>query len=188
MNKFKLCTFPVIWFFLVFFVFVPLYLVGIPLTLLASLLRRYSWDEESRRYYWKDRLLRKFFQTPDNGACPNWYLVRFNKRPVWYNVFVWSGLRNPVGWQGLSRMVAPREVKFYGNSSNPVVSCMTEGRFSWHVVQKGWLCGVWLVWPIFKKSKSDHFEVRLGWKMLPGRDYLPSYVRFTPWDVGRRIA
>lgn len=32
----------------------------------------------------------------EDGVCPPWYLMAFPNRPLWLNVFIWTGLRNSV--------------------------------------------------------------------------------------------
>jgi hypothetical protein len=157
---------------------IPLFLLGIPLTGLMAGLGLYKTDPFLQVARWKYRFM-EVWETPDNGCGPWWYVSQ--QRSHRWGVWMWSAFRNPVGWRRLAVRAPQTETWLYGRGE-PLARALLTETFQWHLKVYKWLFGLWLVWPIKKKSPSDHFEFRIGWK------FHGDQARFTPWDIGRRVS
>ena len=175
-------------------------LVGIPLTGVAILLRRYHYNQSQQWWEFGDRWLRPF-QTSDNGALPAWWQNQNAERSLRWNMWVWCAWRNGFGGSPLAFRCLPGEVEMRGNiprSMTPATATIEnlkqtgKRKWSWAVYRRGWRMGVWAAVAIGKASKIDHFEIRHGWKLRTDTAWLNTDgsidAPFTLWDTGRRIS
>jgi hypothetical protein len=170
--------------------FVPAWAAGIVLTLVATLRGKYSLvvEQANPHYEWTQRWMR-WWQTERDGCVPQWYLTSHGgKRPLWLSMWIFSAFRNPVGGNPLHAKAKPIDIQWRGSSIDPLHKALSDGGRQWLATVWGWRVGIWVVWPIKKKSATDHYELRFGWKLVPSQIEIPRPAAFTPWDSGRRIA
>lgn len=192
----------IIW-FLGLFVFLPLFFVGAIVVPIMALLKRFEWGTTQRgrqAYIWKERWMR-MWETDDNGCCPQFYINRFSKRPLWLNVVYWCGFRNPVGGNPLHVAgIKTTELRVWGNAMTPDVAGIKEflntgkRKWKWRFIQHGWCVGFWASYPFmrqYEKDPTDKFDVidiQFGYKISGmGENTGEIKLKYSPWDSGRRM-
>lgn len=178
-------------------------LVGIPLTLIASLSKAYEWypggGDRNEGYWFYTWPIMKYWQTWDNGACAYWYRRDRSNWPLWFCCWVYSGWRNAFGGNpfNLAR-VHPGLIKYRSDSGSNVrlttrmIQDRARGetrRVYWLVTQfRFWFTGVWILFPFHLKpgANNSHFEIRHGWKLYPDATQATTMV-FSLWDTGPRF-
>lgn len=163
-----------------------------------SLMR--SFDDNLPVYQWKSAFMRRWFQTRDNGACPQWYLGRWMGTYEWTvrrAVWDFSVLRNGFGGNPWNMYNFPGDEVLYksdnGSSTRLTVRLINDvndgtPKRMYMITQsqyEPWKMGVWFLFPRVSKEKPyRHFEIRHGYKFYPDREL--DAARFSVWDTGPR--
>lgn len=154
-----------------------LYILGLPICALFA----YSEDWiESTNYLHPDRVIKVWrtdwawlWSNEEDGVTGHpGFQEKYVKWPRW-GAFVWSALRNPSNnlrfVKGLSLKIEPRLVQYVGNDLDPpkrlpLNEQPPKGNVRWSFTWQGPYAG----WVYRKQLTADrHFQIRLGWKLLP---------------------
>lgn len=154
-----------------------LWILGIPIC--AMLARSEDW-KESTNYLHPDRVIKVWgrkwawlWSNDEDGVTghPEWQ-ERYKDSPRW-GAFRWSAIRNPSNnlrfVKGLSFKIDPARVGSVGNSADPAkrmpvdaqpLPGVTKWAFTWQLPYAG---------VVYRRQLTDtrHFQIRLGWKLLP---------------------
>lgn len=154
-----------------------LWVMGVPIC--AMLAKSEAW-KESTNYLHPDRVIKVWkpkwawlWSNKEDGVTghPGWQ-EKYAKYPRW-GAFVWSAWRNPSNnlrfVKGVSLKIDPTKIGFKGNASDPPKRLPLDaqppvGDVKWSFTWQGLYTG--LVWRK-QLTKTRHFQIRLGWKLLP---------------------
>lgn len=183
-----------------FFVWLPLFLIGVPLVALnAYVLKRWvhSGDRgwQGPAWWWKDKYM-NMWQTSDNGCAPLWYVNGYgSNRSLATNMFVWSAFRNAVGGNPMHSKLVPNErVRVWGSDwpskdSWDYFKKTGKRKWMWRMIQSGWRVGIWGSKYIGNGDDYRVIDIQHGFKRqyyLNNKATGFTKLNFSPWDSGRR--
>lgn len=182
-----------------FFVWLPLWAVGVVKVYRAAKRKEYHEDTlegwQGPCYRWNDDSM-YLWETFDNGCCPLWYIRNYGpSRPLWKNIWIWSAFRNAVGGNPMhERFVATEDIEIYGDfwpskSTTDHFHETGKRKWFWRMIRHGWRVGIWGSLYIGTKEKWRVLDIQHGFKRQFYMNRLNdeiSFLNFSPWDSGRR--